>query len=171
MGIQSSSTYFFTLITVYAITLQPQAAWPQALAAEAAPNSAQSVERVGAVPLPTPKPTEDLGMQSPSFTRLNAIAKPTFEDEPAKKRSFDATLSPGRLIYLNGENIGSIRNQDLENVNLHIDQNGNVHIQAPQYEVETEQSYHPLLPKELPQFQKAPFYDNSNLPKGTHSKN
>lgn len=38
-------------------------------------------------------------------------------------------------VYLNGQNIDTIRNQRLKNVNVHIDGQGNVHIEAPGYQV------------------------------------
>ncbi len=85
--------------------------------------------------------------------------------------SFETTKSSGRALYLNGENINSIRNQILENVNLEIDSNGNIYIIAPHYEVNTDQSFHPLLPNELPKFKKEKSFASPNLPKGIYSKN
>lgn len=52
-----------------------------------------------------------------------------------------------RSIFLNGMNINSIRNQDLDDVSLFIDKKGNVYIEAPQYEVGAENSARSRMPK------------------------
>jgi len=49
-----------------------------------------------------------------------------------------------RSIYLNGIDISSSRNQTLKKVNLRIDENGNLYIEAPHYQVDEQQSYTPL---------------------------
>lgn len=129
------------------------------------PESIQApgVERVGAVPLPIP-----------NYSNLPiAEANSSIETTKSKgtgNRLYDSTFMPGRIIYLNGENISSIRNQELEGVKVNIDKSGNIYIDAPQYEVSSEQSYHPLLPKELPQFKKESVYEQLPVPKGTYSK-
>lgn len=87
-----------------------------------------------------------------------------------KPQGFESTRFPARIIYLNGNNVSSVRNQTLENVTIRIDENGNVHITAPQYEVATDSSYHPLLPSELPRFPKHRI-EIEGMPQGTYSKN
>lgn len=83
--------------------------------------------------------------------------------------SYETTRMPARLIYLNGKNVSSLKNQELENVYVKIDEYGNVHMTAPQYEVATDSSYHPLLPSELPRFPKDKI-QIENLPQGVFSK-
>ncbi|MES2614281.1 MAG: hypothetical protein V4591_02580 [Bdellovibrionota bacterium] len=124
---------------------------------------APGVERVGAVPLPR----QDFGNISVSQRGQYSVPSPS---KLVSKSSFESTYVPGRTIYLNGENVSSIRDQDLEGVDVHIDKNGNLHISAPQYEVLSEQSYHPLLPKELPKFKKDNVYEQMPLPQGVFSK-
>lgn len=50
----------------------------------------------------------------------------------------------GRNIYINGIDISSARNQYIKNVNIKIDENGNILIDAPQYQVNEEETYTPL---------------------------
>lgn len=64
------------------------------------------------------------------------------------------TEFPARMIYLNGRNISSVREQRLEAVNVMIDAHGNVHISAPHYEVQESTHYRPLFAKDLPKFSK-----------------
>jgi hypothetical protein len=52
--------------------------------------------------------------------------------------------STERSIYLNGIDISSARNQKLKKVDIHVDENGNVFITAPHYDVLEEGSYVPL---------------------------
>jgi hypothetical protein len=61
---------------------------------------------------------------------------------------------PVQTVYLNGVNVVGLRNQTMKGVNIRFDENGNVFIDAPQYEVQYDTSYHPLLPDELPGFEK-----------------
>lgn len=49
-----------------------------------------------------------------------------------------------RNIYLNGVDISSARHQSMENVNLRIDGNGNVFVEANQYQVNEESTFTPL---------------------------
>ena len=72
---------------------------------------------------------------------------------------------PLHSVYLNGENIVGLRNQSLEGVNVRFDAQGNVYIEAPHYEIHHDTSYHPLLPEEVPQFQKeVPDFSRKNVP-------
>jgi hypothetical protein len=50
----------------------------------------------------------------------------------------------GRNVYLNGSDISSSRNQRLKGVSVNIDQNGDIHIEGPQYRVHDASSYMPL---------------------------
>lgn len=61
---------------------------------------------------------------------------------------------PARMVYLNGRNVSSVREQQLEAVNVSIDSNGNIHITAPHYEVQESTHYRPLFGKDLPKFSK-----------------
>ena len=61
---------------------------------------------------------------------------------------------PVQAVYLNGVNVVGLHNQSMKGVNIRFDENGNVFIDAPQYEVQYDTSYHPLLPDELPGFEK-----------------
>jgi hypothetical protein len=127
------------------------------------PIRAPGVERVGAIPLPS-----DNFAQMPVSQIAQSQGNLEFKDN--RKLNYNSTYLTGRSIYLNGENISSIRDQELDNVNLKIDNNGNIFIEAQQYEVGTEQSYHPLLPKELPKFQKEKHFEQKNIPAGVYSK-
>jgi len=49
-----------------------------------------------------------------------------------------------RIIYLNGVDISAAKNQTLEQVNVRIDSQGNVYVEAPQYEVQHESTFVPL---------------------------
>jgi hypothetical protein len=73
------------------------------------------------------------------------------------------------MVFLNGTNINGVRNQDLSNVNIRIDEAGNFHITAPQYDVQQDSSYHPLMPSELPRFPKRQT-GPVDLPQGRFSK-
>jgi hypothetical protein len=73
------------------------------------------------------------------------------------------------MIFLNGTNINGVRNQDLTNVSIRIDEAGNFHITAPQYDVQQDSSYHPLMPSELPRFPKRQT-GPVDLPQGRFSK-
>ena len=74
--------------------------------------------------------------------------------EKPRKNSFSTTQFPTRLIFLNGRNISSLKDEVLENVTVRIDAQGNIQIDAPHYEVNEQSSYHPLLPSELPRYPK-----------------
>jgi hypothetical protein len=60
-----------------------------------------------------------------------------------------AALSPAapagvRSVFLNGVDISSAKSQDLKNVDLHINEAGDVFIIAPHYQVNEEDTYVPL---------------------------
>ena len=50
-------------------------------------------------------------------------------------------------IYLNGTDVTGARNQRLKDVNVFIDEQGNVFIDAPHYSVNEQAHYIPLSPK------------------------
>ncbi|WGL61008.1 hypothetical protein QEJ31_05275 [Pigmentibacter sp. JX0631] len=141
----------------------------QEIPMQVAPLQGSGVQRVGSVPIPVTNQSLEL-MNAPAVTlqRPQGIAVQPVPMSP-RKLPYESTYMTGRIIYLNGVNINSIKNQDLENVNVRIDGSGNIYIDAPHYDISVEQSYHPLMPGELPKFQKTEFID-PNLPKGTYSK-
>lgn len=148
---------------------QPAQSSMQETPMQVAPLQGSGVQRVGSVPIPITNQSLEL-MNAPSVTlqRPQGVAVQPVPMSP-RKLPYESTLMSGRIIYLNGVNINSIKNQDLENVNVRIDGSGNIYIDAPHYDISVEQSYHPLMPGELPKFQKTEFID-PNLPKGTYSK-
>jgi hypothetical protein len=153
--------FSFTLSWHFCLYAQDFFGSPQLL--KTVPIEAPGVERVGAAPLP---------IENYTNIPLNRLAEEDLTERrrPFKKESFDTTYASSRILYLNGENINSVRNETLENVTVEIDDNGNIHIQGPQYEVKSEQSYHPLLPRELPKFKKDQIYDQLPINQGTYSK-
>ena len=54
------------------------------------------------------------------------------------------TLAEARSIFLNGKDISSARSQDLKGVAIHIDENGDLFVTAPNYQVNEEDTYIPL---------------------------
>lgn len=55
-----------------------------------------------------------------------------------------AAVGAGRVIYLNGVDISSAKNQSLEQVNIRIDAQGHIYIEASQYEVQQDTTFVPL---------------------------
>lgn len=49
-----------------------------------------------------------------------------------------------RSIFLNGTDISSATNQEMKNVEVKIDAEGNIHMSAPHYQVIEEDQYSPL---------------------------
>jgi hypothetical protein len=56
---------------------------------------------------------------------------------------------PVQGVYLNGVNVVGLRNQTLRGVAVRFDEHGNILIDAPQYDVQLDSSFHPLLPDEI----------------------
>jgi hypothetical protein len=81
----------------------------------------------------------------------------------------EVTSHPPRTITLNGVDVNALRGETLENVTVRIDEQGNVAIMAPHYEVSTDATFHPLLPTELPRVPKARTAPR-DLPQGRFSK-
>lgn len=69
---------------------------------------------------------------------------------------------PIQGIYLNGTNIVGLRSQTLRDVTVRFDAQGNIFIDAPQYDIRYDSSYHPLLPAEGPAYSK----EEATLPQG-----
>jgi hypothetical protein len=63
--------------------------------------------------------------------------------------SFDSAWA--RSIYLNGQDISSVRTTALKNVNVLIDANGSVYIEAPHYKVDEQNTYLPLSKSNTPE--------------------
>ena len=57
---------------------------------------------------------------------------------------FCSHILKARSVYLNGFDISSAYSQDLKNVNIHINERGDIFISAPHYTVNVEDSYMPL---------------------------
>ena len=55
-----------------------------------------------------------------------------------------ASTALARSVYLNGIDVSSARNQTLKNVQIKINENGDVFILAPHYQVNEEETYTPL---------------------------
>ena len=51
--------------------------------------------------------------------------------------SLAAPPASGRSVFLNGQNIDTVRGQSFENVNVEIDAQGNVHLESDVYKVST----------------------------------
>ena len=107
--------------------------------------------------------------QQPASTDNTPVDGGYTSMESRRPRRYETTKYPARNIYLNGVNISNVRQQTLENVTLEIDEEGNLKILAPQYEVGSNSTFHPLLPSELPKLQKSlPLHPS--LPMGRYSK-
>jgi hypothetical protein len=77
---------------------------------------------------------------------------------------------PARMVYLNGKNISSVREQQLNGVNVRIDAHGNVHILGAHYEVQESSHYRPLFEHEVPKLSKPSSDAEPPLIPGTYSK-
>jgi hypothetical protein len=94
------------------------------------------------------------GTQSGSDKMSAPGAKVNVAPELAQMQPRTFKNVPVQAVYLNGVNVVGLHNQSMKGVNIRFDENGNVFIDAPQYEVQYDTSYHPLLPDELPGFEK-----------------
>ncbi|MGE0172864.1 MAG: hypothetical protein AB7T49_08770 [Oligoflexales bacterium] len=63
--------------------------------------------------------------------------------------SFDVAFA--RSVYLNGQDISSVRSTTLKNVNILIDDKGSVYIEAPHYKVDEQNTYLPLSRSNTPE--------------------
>ncbi len=55
-----------------------------------------------------------------------------------------SVLAETRSVFLNGVDISSTKNQSMQQVNITIDSQGNVYIEAPHYEAQQETTFVPL---------------------------
>lgn len=55
-----------------------------------------------------------------------------------------STPALGRSIFLNGTDISNARSQTLDDVDIRIDEKGNLYISAPHYQVHQEETFVPL---------------------------
>ncbi|MBC7661394.1 MAG: hypothetical protein H7249_16995 [Chitinophagaceae bacterium] len=55
-----------------------------------------------------------------------------------------ALAATSRSVFLNGVDISSTKNQSMQQVNVNIDSQGNVYIEAPHYEAQQETTFVPL---------------------------
>ena len=126
----------------------------------------KKLQRMKSVPLPTARSSRPLfaSAQTAGVREVN----PSFPMRRSKPNVGElSTDFPARMIYLNGRNISSVREQQLEGVNVRIDANGNLHISAPHYEVQESTHYRPLLPRDVPRVSKpAPQNDEPLLSRG-----
>lgn len=105
------------------------------------------------IPLPTRNSSRPLFASAQSVgAREISPAYPTRRSKPNVGEL--STDFPARMVYLNGKNISSVREQLLEGVRVRIDSNGNLHISAPHYEVQEFTHYRPLLPRDVPRLSK-----------------
>lgn len=158
--------FFFCCITPNVLQAQNS---QQEIPVQTPPLQGNGVQRVGSAAIPLPTQSIDLmGSSSVTLQRPQGVSVQPVPMAP-RKLPYDSTYMTGRIIYLNGVNINSVKNQELENVNVNIDGSGNIYIEAPHYEIGVEQSYHPLMPGELPKFPKAEF-NELPIQKGVYSK-
>lgn len=127
------------------------------------------LQRVRGIPLPkTRSPRPLFASAQPGVVR---DVSPSFAARRTKPTIGDlSTDFPARMIYLNGKNVSSVREQKLEGVTVRIDSNGNVHISAPQYEVQESTHYRPLLPHDVPRVSKPVPEADETLLSGRYSK-
>ena len=94
----------------------------------------------------------------PLLILLMSLSRSSFAQHafpvPEPKRIKGDLDSHNIRVFLNGQGINSVRNQTLENVNVRIAEDGNIYISAPQYEVNVEKNYRPLIPQEIPTYNK-----------------
>lgn len=126
------------------------------------------LQRVRGIPLPNRSSRPLLASAQSAGSR---DANPAFLGRRSKPMIGELTTDfPARMIYLNGKNVSSVRDQQLDGVNVRIDSNGNVHILAPHYEVQESTHYRPLLPNDVPKVSKPVPAVDEPLLSGRHSK-
>ncbi len=93
----------------------------------------------------------------------------------AHAQGYESSTST-RSVYLNGVDISSAKNQALQQVNLRIDAQGNIYIEAPHYDIQRETSFLPLgrqlpgQPRHLDHKPPAALNHNSNSPTSGETK-
>lgn len=95
----------------------------------------------GVIPMRQPSLFKRLGGTSFILTVLAAGLVPLVVEMPSTAAP---TVAGMRSIFLNGTDISSARNQELKNVDIHINENGDLFIVAPHYQVNEEDTYVPL---------------------------
>jgi hypothetical protein len=176
----------FQLDSSYAQELQP-AAFPDAQERSALPSDStetintgrggflglggqKPLQRVKGIPLPS-RPQRYAANTAVGQGNAPFDSAPMATSRRSKTISGDLTTDfPARMIYLNGRNISSVRDQQLEGVNVRIDAHGNVYISAPHYEVQESTHYRPLLPNEVPRVSKPSVSNEAPLLPGRYSK-
>lgn len=78
-------------------------------------------------------------------------------------------LAETRSVFLNGVDISSTKNQSMQQVNITIDSQGNVYIEAPHYEAQQESTFVPLgrqgsVNVSIPQHRAPQAIPNANTP-------
>lgn len=130
----------------------------------------KKMQRVKALPLPSSRSSRPLiaSAQTAGMRDVN----PSFPMKRSKPALGElSTDFPARMVYLNGRNISTVREQQLDGVSVRIDAHGNLHISAPHYEVQDSTHYRPLLPRDIPRVSKpAPQVDEPLLSRGRFSK-
>lgn len=129
------------------------------------------MNRVNGIPLPTRGNRMAANSQGGGYQPAGGDSYPIAGGRRSKAPVGDLTTDfPARMIYLNGKNISSVRDQQLDGVSVRIDANGNVHISAPQYEVQESMHYRPLLPNDIPKVGKPRVDRDAPLLQGRYSK-
>ncbi|MEN9811291.1 MAG: hypothetical protein RLZZ488_2858 [Pseudomonadota bacterium] len=129
------------------------------------------MNRVNGIPLPTRGTRMAANSQGVGYQPSVSDSYPVAVGRRTKSPLGDLTTDfPARMIYLNGKNISSVRDQQLDGVSVRIDANGNLHISAPQYEVQESMHYRPLLPNDIPKVGKPRVGTDAPLMQGRYSK-
>lgn len=129
------------------------------------------MSRVNGIPLPTRGTRMAANSQGGGYQPAGGDSYPIAGGRRSKAPVGDLTTDfPARMIYLNGKNISSVRDQQLDGVSVRIDVNGNLHISAPQYEVQESMHYRPLLPNDIPKVGKPRVDRDAPLLQGRYAK-
>lgn len=129
------------------------------------------MNRVNGIPLPTRGTRMAANSPGSGYQPAGGDSYPIPVGRRSKAPVGDLTTDfPARMIYLNGKNISSVRDQQLEGVSVRIDANGNLHISAPHYEVQESMHYRPLLPNDIPKVGKPRVGNDAPLLQGRYSK-
>jgi nucleoid-associated protein YgaU len=131
------------------------------------PSIEPGMKRVRAIPFhgnSAPRAEKTGELSGASKSEKSVRAESVFEHtEPVRKPQWQSPRASAyavRKVFLNGTNISSLRGETLDNVQVRIDEQGDIHLLAPHYEVSEESSYHPLLPRELPRYSKQRHAEN-----------
>lgn len=115
-------------------------------------GGSKPLQRVRSIPLPQARSNSGAWVTASASSKDSA---PLMGYRRSKPQMSELTTDfPARMIYLNGKNISTVRDQKMDGVTVRIDANGNVHISAPHYEVQESTHYRPLLPRDVPRVSK-----------------